>query len=306
MKLYRYSEAPSVRSLLLEKMLWATKVKETQNTEDPHFNRKEYSKALVSPSPPEHLRLRIQISTSDHEGMAVHVLESHDIEPRSTVLFLHGGSYVLPTTRPHWRFLANVVEKTGCRVVVPDYPLAPLYGWADAYKVLLSFHPVLMETVGKKPFLIMGDSAGGGLALGLTMALRDEGRRLPDALILLCPWLDVTMSNPHIELIDPADPFLNIQALKRAGRAWARGSNPRKPWISPIYGNLKDLPPMHLFIGTKDILIADSRRLRGLCLAAGANLSFYEFENMIHDWMLLNLKEARMAFRQIAQIVNPR
>jgi acetyl esterase/lipase len=304
MKLFRYSEAPSVRSLLLEKVLWATKVKEIQNTEDPHFDRKEYSKAWVSPSPPEHLKMRIHISSFDHEGMDVHILEPQDIEPKANILFFHGGSYVLPATRPHWRFLVQLVERTGCRVIAPDYPLAPVHGWADAYRVLLSFHSKLLEVVSNNTFLLMGDSAGGGLALGYAMALRDEVKSLPATLILLSPWLDVTMSNPHIEQIDPSDPFLNILALKRAGMAWAKGANPRKPWISPIYGNFSNLPPMHLFIGTKDLLIADSRRFRGLCFAAGANLSFYEFENMIHDWMLLDFKEARVAFKQISEIVS--
>ncbi|TXT48768.1 MAG: alpha/beta hydrolase fold-3 domain-containing protein [Spirochaetes bacterium] len=236
--------------------------------------------------------------------MRIHRLEPKSKIPGLKVFFLHGGSYVINATRPHWRFLANLVESTGCGVVAPDYPLAPRHSYAEAYQALVgyyrAFHKALEEG---QTVVMMGDSAGGGLCLGLSMALRDEGLDLPLGLVLLSPWLDVTMSNPHIEVLDPTDPFLNVQALKNAGLAWAGGANPRKPWISPLYGNLSGLPPMHLFIGTKDVLAADARRFRGLCLAAKADLAFYEFDNMVHDWMLLDFKEAKLAAQRIAEII---
>jgi len=235
--------------------------------------------------------------------MPVHVLEPRDMNPALTVLFLHGGAYVMNATRPHWRFLASLVENTGCRVVAPDYPLVPASCYADAYPLLKGLYRHLVADAPSAPLLLMGDSAGGGLALGLAMAVRDEGQALPAGILLLSPWLDVTMSNHHIDEIDPHDPFLNVEGLKRAGLAWARGANPRKPWISPIYGVLAGLPPLHLFIGTKDVLVADARRFRGLCIASGADLCFYEFENMVHDWMLLDFKEAKMAMEQIAGIL---
>jgi acetyl esterase/lipase len=293
-----------VQSLLFEKMLWASKVKESQESPAVEFKRRDYSHAIVSPEPPEHLKLRIEVFSEDFQGMKIHRLEPKSKIPRHKVFFLHGGSYVLNATRPHWRFLANLVESTGCGVIAPDYPLAPLHTYAEAYQALVGYYRVFDEARREgETVVMMGDSAGGGLCLGLCMALRDERLALPSGLVLLSPWLDVTMSNPHIEVLDPTDPFLNVQALKNAGLAWAGGANPRKPWISPLYGNLAGLPAMHLFIGTKDVLAADARRFRGLCLAAKADLSFYEYDNMVHDWMLLDFKEAKMAAQRIAEIV---
>jgi acetyl esterase/lipase len=285
-------------------MLWASKVKESQESPAVEFKRRDYSHAIVSPEPPEHLKLRVEVFSEDFQGMKIHRLEPKSKIPRLKVFFLHGGSYVLNATRPHWRFLANLVESTGCGVIAPDYPLAPRHTYAEAYQALVSYYRVFDEARREgETVVMMGDSAGGGLTLGLCMALRDERLALPSSLVLLSPWLDVTMSNPHIEVLDPTDPFLNVQALKNAGLAWAGGANPRKPWISPLYGNLLGLPPMHLFIGTKDVLAADARRFRGLCLASKANLFFYEYENMVHDWMLLDFKEAKMAAQRIAEIV---
>lgn len=302
--IFRYSEAPSVNSLLFEKMLWAAKVKESQDAGTPSFRARDYSKSISSPSPPEYYRLRLDIEARESGGRPVHILSPKSGPSSTLVLFLHGGSYVINATRPHWRFLARLVEKTGCTVVAPDYPLAPEYGYSDAYVMIMGLYKELLGGMESRNVVLMGDSAGGGLALGMAQMIRDEKMPQPRTLIMLSPWLDVTMSNPYIQEIDPEDPFLNIQALIRAGAAWARGANPRKPLISPLYGSFDNLPPMHLFIGTKDVLAADCRRFRGFCIAAKADLSYYEFENMVHDWMLLDFKEAKMAARQIASIVS--
>jgi len=301
--IFRYTETPSVNSLLFEKMLWAAKVKKSQEGETPSFRARDYSKSIASPSPPEHHRLRVDIARRESSGRAVHILSPKSGIGSSLVLFLHGGSYIVNATRPHWKFLVHLVEKAGCSILAPDYPLAPEYCYSDAYTMLIELYRDLLGISPRPNIALMGDSAGGGLALGLAEMIRDEKMTQPKAVIMLSPWLDVTMSNPHIEEIDREDPFLNIKALIRAGASWARGANPRKPLISPLYGNLAGLPPMHLFIGTKDILAADCRRFRGLCMAARARLAYYEFENMVHDWMLLDFKEARAAAGQIAAIV---
>lgn len=301
--IFRYTQAPSINSLLLEKMLWAAKVKKSQEEEKPNFHTRDYSKSLVSPAPPEYHKRRVDIVARESGGRAVYILSPKSGASSSLVLFLHGGSYVVNATRPHWRFLVHLVEKSGCTIVAPDYPLAPEHCYSDAYKMLIGLYQELLRSSPRPNVALMGDSAGGGLALGFAEMIRDEKMLQPKAVILLSPWLDVTMSNPHLEEIDHEDPFLNINALIRAGASWARGTNPRKPLISPIYGDLGGLPPMHLFIGTKDVLAADCRRFRGLCMAAKARLAYYEFENMVHDWMLLEFKEAKTASNQIAAIV---
>lgn len=301
--IFRYTEAPSMPSLLFERMLRVAKVKESQSEGKPNFRKRDYSRSLTSPEPPDYLRLRVDVSKTEIGGSAVHMLSPKDGKTSPKVLFLHGGSYVINATRPHWRFLAGLVERSGCAVVAPDYPLAPEHSFADAYRMLTKLYRSLLDEVPSSEIILMGDSAGGGLALGLSMLIRDEKMPQPSAVVMLSPWLDVTMSNPYMEEIDPEDPFLNIEALRKAGFSWAHGANPRKPLISPIYGDLSGLPPLHLFTGTKDVLAADCRRIRGLCMAAGAKMAYYEFENMVHDWMLLDFKEAKMAAAQIAAIV---
>lgn len=352
--IFRYTEAPSFNSLVYEKILWAAKVKDSQEPKPANFKVRDYSRGIRSPEPPEHLSLRFHISRFQVDGHNVHEIAPRPgstlpgalaasilkgaslmgastgtappidpcdtgtpaaaVEPscedgagegegNPTLLFLHGGSYVINATHPHWRFLAKLVERTGCRVVAPDYPLAPGHCYADAYRMLRGLYKVLLGREPRPKIVLMGDSAGGGLALGLAMLIRDEGLPPPETLVMLSPWLDITMSNPRIAAIDREDPFLNRDALIKAGESWARGANPRKPFISPLYGTFGGLPTMHLFIGTRDILVADCRRFRDACQTAGARLAYYEFERMVHDWILLDFKEARIAFAQVAAIV---
>ena len=301
---YRYAEAPSAKSLLYYNLLWKAKVKQSQEPGPPNLKKRDYSVGLASPRPPEALYKQVAIEKKICGDMAVHVLDPKSWKGHPKVLFLHGGSYVVETTRQHWKFLAGLVETTSCSMIVPDYPLAPKHNYADAYRSLITLYKSILEDTGSCEILFAGDSAGGGLALGLTLAAKHLGLPLPASVILLSPWLDVTLDNPDIRTIDLEDPFLNVDALRQAGASWAGGANPRKPWISPIFGDLAGLPPLHLFIGTKDLLVADARRFQNLCRAAGADLAYYEFKSMVHDWMFLGFREAQTATRMIANIVS--
>jgi acetyl esterase/lipase len=297
-----------MRSVLLEKALWAVRLKESQESPSPEFKHRDYSKSIVSPEPPEHLHRKLNISVQRIDGRNILYLspKTNPQEPdrRKYILFLHGGSYVLGFTRQHWGFLARLAERTGSTVIAPDYPLAPRYYYVDAYKMLLSLYKQATVEIDPENLIVMGDSAGGGLALGLSQVLVSQNLPQPSKIVLLSPWLDVTMGNPYIKEIDPLDPFLSVRALKEAGASWARGANPRKPVISPIYGSMVGLAPISLFIGTNDILIADCRKLRGVARADGVTIDYYEYEGMFHDWMLLNFPEARQAFKQIVDIVS--
>lgn len=295
-----------MRSMLLEKMLWASGLKTSQE-ETQNFKRRDYSKSISSPSPPEYLKLRIHIRRELFEGFPIFYLSPYTKSPdrqSKTILYLHGGSYLFTFTRQHWGFLARLVESTGCTVIAPDYPLAPKHSYAHAYLLLTALYELIIADTDPGNLLFMGDSAGGGLALGFSMFLRDEGFVLPGKLIMLSPWLDITLTNPAILEVDNQDPFLNVSALKKAGLAWAHGANPRKCLLSPIYGKFEGLPELYLFIGTKDIMIADCRRLLGYCLASNVRLNYFEYENMLHVWMLLSFKEAREAAAQIADIIS--
>ena len=149
----------------------------------------------------------------------------------------------------------------------------------------------------------MGDSAGGGFALALAQKMLTEGVVQPSQIILLSPWLDISLSNPLIEQLDMLDPFLGIEGLKLAAQAYAGDTSLNHYQLSPIHGPLDGLGQISLFIGTKEILLADTRKLKDLMHRKNIPLNYFEYEDMVHVWMFLNLPESKKARQQIIDLL---
>jgi epsilon-lactone hydrolase len=219
------------------------------------------------------------------------------------VLYLHGGAYVKSFAKQHWKFFGLLVEHLKCTITAPDYPLAPRYTYQESFAMLDSLYKNLISLVSPDQFILMGDSAGGGFALALAQKMRDEHVTQPKQIILLSPWLDITLSNPDIKNIDPKDPFLGIDGLLRAGKAYAGNTKPDHYLLSPINGALEDLGKISLFVGSNEILVADARKLKALAASKGIHLNYFEYEDMFHVWMLLNLPESKKAKKQIIDLI---
>ncbi|MBE8516667.1 alpha/beta hydrolase fold domain-containing protein [Amycolatopsis sp. H6(2020)] len=144
-----------------------------------------------------------------------------------------------------------------------------------------------------------GDSAGGGLALAVAQTLPAAGRPLPARLVLLSPWLDITMSNPQIRQVERRDPWLSSAGLIEAGQAWAGGDDPHDPRLSPINGPIAGLPPLDLYIGTADVFHPDTGRLREKAAQAGVAIRLTEVDGAFHVYTLAPVPKARMATHAI-------
>ena len=150
----------------------------------------------------------------------------------------------------------------------------------------------------------MGDSAGGGLSIAFTQKLRDEKQPKPRQLILLSPWLDVTMSNPTMLDVDKHDKVLSIRGLQLAGKAYAGKLDLKDYRASPIYGNLYDLPRISIFISTYDVFIADARILKSKLESEGVKFNYYEYPKLMHDWIIITaLKESKHSIGQIGKLI---
>jgi epsilon-lactone hydrolase len=219
------------------------------------------------------------------------------------ILYLHGGAYVQSFVRPHWGFLSLLVNKTNCTITAPDYPLAPANTYQQAFDMLSELYRKLTSSVKQENFILMGDSAGGGMALALAQLMKKENLPQPSQLILLSPWLDLSLSNPAIKDIDPSDSFLGVEGLQLAGKAYAGHTNPEHYLLSPINGSFEGLPKINLFMGSREILVADARKLQSMALAKGIDLDYREYPGMFHAWMLLNLPESKKAKGEIIDLI---
>lgn len=252
-----------------------------------------------------------------------------------TVLYLHGGAFV---TRPlifHWSFLQEMSEKTEANIYFPLYPLAPEFSYKDTYRFLLKFYKFILTNHDPKNIILMGDSAGGTLSLGLVELLKRKGLPLPAKVIPLSPCMDITFSNKKIDLVADKDPMLSRIGCAYICGYWARGSNAKEPLVNPKYIDVEGFPETHIFVGTHEILhpdimafckkhkakngdkawtlTADAMALDVLEMkpadkpkkrTAKTNwLMVYEIEGMNHVFPLFPIPEARIAENLIAEII---
>lgn len=246
-----------------------------------------------------------KIDTVQVEGRAVFRWSPKDKAATKTVLFLHGGAYMMNIFRQHWNFVAEIIRRTNCNVIVPDYPLTPAVTYKESFKMVRELYADLIKKIGSENLILMGDSAGGGYALALCEQNNELNVAQPSQLILIVPWLDITLSNPDILLTIKKCPTLDLENLVKIGNAWSGDLNPQNYLVSPINGEFKNMPKMSLFIGTHDILIADSQKFKKMLQSQNIPLNYYEYPKLFHDWvMLVRLREAKDALSKMAELIN--
>ncbi len=216
------------------------------------------------------------------------------------LLYLHGGGFINPITRHHWRLIRQLVRDTGAPCDVPLYPLAPEHSLEE----MLDYAYALWTRPGyTSRRVIVADSAGALLALRLTQQLRDENAPLPVALMLICPCLDLTFSDPLSQQLDAVDPMLSATGLPDVGRIAAGALEPTDALISPLANSMAGLPPMLVFSAGRDVLAPDAQRLITAVQEAGGQVESLHRADMVHVWPLLPIPEAKAARQRIAAFV---
>ena len=234
-----------------------------------------------------------------------------DIKPKDwrdngkVLVYIHGGGHTLLGANSTLGFAVPVANSTGLRTVSIDYTLAPLSKWNQTTGEVLSVIQALIEEQGYsiEDIAIYGDSAGGGLAAGSVLKMRDEGIGIPSALVLWSPWIDVTGKGDTYVTLENADPITSANlTLKNMADAYANPSDQENPYVSPVYGNFsKGFPPTLIQGGTKDILLSDFVRLYQAMDQAGIPVKLDVYEGMPHDfqYILLRTPESNLAISKM-------
>ena len=220
------------------------------------------------------------------------------------VIYLHGGAYVDEFLPFHWLMLDKITREIDCTFIIPDYPLAPHFNYRDCYKILLKFYKKVLKYYPDKQIIFMGDSAGGGLALGLTMYFNEKGLRLPDKHILLSPWIDLNMDNPEIDKYIKVDPTLNRDELLVDALYWANGTDLKDYRLSPIYGDVTCLKDVTLFTGTHEFLYPDIVKFSRILKRKKIKNTLIIGEGLNHVYPAYPIPEADEAIKQISKIIN--
>lgn len=201
----------------------------------------------------------------------------------ATVLYMHGGGYCIGSLATHRHLAGRLAVATGCRVVTLDYRLAPEHPFPAAVDdACAAYRDLLAGGVQPHRMAVAGDSAGGGLAIALLLALRAARTPLPAAAVCLSPWADLTQSSPSYVHRADRDPMVSKASLDGMARAYLGDTDPTTDLASPLFGDLTGLPPVRIEVGDSEVLVDDSTGLASRLGAAGVDVSLVVWPDLIH------------------------
>lgn len=238
-----------------------------------------------------------------HEGMLGDRRGPVVVPPGASghALFLHGGAFVLGSPETHHSLAASIALRSGLSVHLLDYRLAPEHPYPAALDDAL----VAAAEVSRlaSDWVLVGDSAGGGLALALLVALRDRGLRLPSKAALCSPWVDLTLAGPSMDDCAEHDAMLSRRGLGQDAARYAPHMDLADPRVSPLFADLSGLPPILVQVGGREVLRDDSLRLAERIEQAGGQIELELWEEMTHAWFAFSpaVPEAGAATTSLGQ-----
>lgn len=233
---------------------------------------------------------------------AVRAVES----PERVILHLHGGGFFMGSAASYRDRAMRLSFRLGAEVFVLEYRLAPEHPYPAALDDALAGFRSVRQLRPGAPLIITGDSAGGGLALSLLIRLRDLGLPTATGAILLSPWTDLTASGHSVEANRGKDLWFSRRHLELWARYYVGNADARSPYLSAVFGDLADLPPLLLLAGEDELLLDDARRIHELATRAGSDSQLLVGPRMQHDWPLTLpwLQESKDAWRAMRRFVD--
>jgi monoterpene epsilon-lactone hydrolase len=198
----------------------------------------------------------------DLGGVSAIQVSINGADSSSVILYFHGGVYVIGSAAASVPLVADLSRRTNAMVVTVDYRLAPEHPYPAAVEdARTAYEGLLSQGVEPSRIAIAGESAGGGLAVALLLAIRDADLPMPSSAFLMSPYADLTLSGSTIEEKEDVDPLFTAEVLRLRVGAYVAGADPSDPFISPVFADLRGLPPMLIQGGSHEILLSDATRL---------------------------------------------
>ena len=222
------------------------------------------------------------------------------------IIYIPGGGYVNNPLKFHWKIINTLAKETNNPVLMPVYPKLPNYSCEASYVAMKEFYLDVASREGVKRIIFAGDSSGGGMSLALAQLLRDEHPDVlqPSDLILIAPWMDVSMENDEIPHYEPIDPMLDIYGAKDLGEKWAGKRGVKDPLASPIYGTFENLGKITMFIGTNDMLCPDVLKFSEMLNEQDIEHTLLVKESLDHPYPLFPTPEAAEAQQVMINVIN--
>lgn len=268
-----------------EKILKATKLKfmDSKENVDAFLNDN-----LNAPSKP----VKSVFKSIDFNGTQVFAFGDEDAE--NTILFIHGGAYVMEINYQHLLYCYLLSKRLDAYVLVPVYPLAPSHNANETYEIVTELYRML---ISRDNLILMGDSAGGGFVHSFCQHLKTVNLDQPKKIITFSPWVDISMSNPPYD--SQNDPILGEIGLKEIGKSWAGNLDTGDWHVSPLFGDNTGLADTLIFAGEREIFLKDIEKYVENLKRDGVNVKLIVGSQLFHIYPLFPIPEARSAFKEI-------
>ena len=230
-------------------------------------------------------------------------------EGDGAILYLHGGGFVLPAGEPQWRFAARLACGCGLPVMLPQYPLAPLATYRETYAAVLSAYLQLANEHGAGKVAVVGDSAGGHLAVALSQLCLQQGLPLPKLVVAISPWAGPSSQLPsrqQLQELEDDDPLISLNGLEDIAAIWMpRAAGEPEAFPPCIFeGPFEGYPPLHIYVGSREALLPDSQLIAARARSAGAPCSLTIASGLWHTYPLFpSLPEAQATFEEICTLI---
>ena len=201
------------------------------------------------PEPPENVSRKIACEKVEIDG-AKAVWLGKENKQNGAIIYLHGGSYTAGAFKEQWEYLADMCRRTKMAALLIDYKIAPQNPFPAGLNDVIT---ILANSEISENWFLLGDSAGAGLAIASCFKLQELNETLPKKLILMSGWFDLTLENPDIQKNYDDDPMLSLGRLSESAKSYIGNDSAKNPLISPLFGDVKNLPPTLIQIGTADL-----------------------------------------------------
>ena len=227
----------------------------------------------------------------------------------AALLYLHGGGYLIGSPKSHRHMLGPLSADSGLPIFAADYRLAPEHPFPAAVDDAVAAYKGLLDSgIAADKLAIAGDSAGGGLTIATLVAARDKGLPMPACAVAISPWGDLSQGGETFRARANRDPIVKKEGLDEMATAYLGGADPKTPLASPLFANLKGLPPLLIQVGTEEALHDDAVALKARAENAGVEVSFESWGGMIHVWHIFHpiLSEGRDAIARAGAFLKQR
>ncbi|HEY3230810.1 MAG TPA: alpha/beta hydrolase [Roseiflexaceae bacterium] len=248
----------------------------------------------------------ITIAPVDIAGMPGEWVNSPVVAPQRVLFYLHGGGYNAGSCVTHRDLAARLCLASGVRVLLLDYRLAPEHPFpAAVHDTVAAYQWLLARGIPPEQIVMGGDSSGGGLALAAMLWLREHALAVPAAGVLLSPWVDLALTGSSIQSHAAIDPLVSPESLRLAASYYMGDADPKTPLASPVYADLRGLPPLLIQVGAHEVLLSDSTRLAEQARAVGMDVTIEVWDAMWHVWHAWAevLPEGKQAIQRIGAFI---